>query len=118
LSNAKDHRTKAEHNENFAATLSSPFHDWAVTVIFYAAVHYIEAYFAKEKPPYHSPNHPLRDSAIGKTAFLKPIWKDYRELKNQSGLARYEAHIQFGQLDVDSAKKRLDKLRKHIVPKL
>ena len=118
MSSSSDHKTKAEHNENLAATLKSPYCDWAVTVRFYVAVQYIEAYLAKERPPLHSPSHHKRDCEIGRNAFLKTQWGNYRELKNQSGLARYEAHVPFTQTDVDKAQKRLDAIKAAILPKL
>ena len=45
----EQHIGKAHHNEEFVARIKSDpnFLDWAVTGYFYAAVHYIESYFAK-----------------------------------------------------------------------
>lgn len=118
MSTLRDHKVKAAHNETLAASLTAPFYDWAVTVYFYAAVQYIEAHFSKNMPPFHSPSHYKRDSAIGLSKTLKPIWRDYRELKNQSGLARYEAHINFKASDVSKAKAKLDTIKSVIIPTL
>jgi hypothetical protein len=119
LSNVSDHRAKAEHNEKLASQLKGgPFFDWAVTVTFYAAVQYIEAFFAKEKPPFHSLSHQKRDCEVARSPILKPQWKNYRELKNQSGLARYEAHVPFAQTDVDKASVRLNAIKALIIARL
>lgn len=118
MSNLEDHRAKAAHNEALAASLAASFEDWAVVALFYAAVHYVEAHFAKNVPPVHSQNHDRRDSAIASSKVLKPQWKNYRELKNQSRAARYYAHIVFTQADVDAAKTRLEAVKLVILPTL
>lgn len=106
------------HNEALAVSLPDPFVDWAVVALFYAAVHYVEAHLAKNAPPVHSSNHEKRDNAITSSAVLKPLWKNYRELKNQSRLARYEAHIVFTRKDVNDAKVRLDAIKAALIPTL
>ena len=100
------------------STLQNPFWDWAVTATFYAAVHYVEAYFAKCKPPIHSTLHKTRDSSIQRDPVLKPLYSTYRELENQSRNARYEAHIPFTQAEVTESASNLAELKKVLVPLL
>jgi hypothetical protein len=118
LSNLSDHKLKAANNEALAASLPDQFVDWAVVALFYAAVHYVEAHLAKHAPPVHSANHDKRDNNIASSRVLKPLWKNYRELKNQSRLARYEAHIVFTRKDVNDAKVRLDAIKTVLLPTL
>ncbi len=85
-----EHLGKAHHDEQFVSSLdlsTSPFIDWAVTALFYAALHYVEAYFATMNR--HSADHRARDSAIRRDANLRKIYNDYSELKNHSINARY-----------------------------
>jgi hypothetical protein len=88
--NLNDHIERAEANESFARSLdqSQPFYvDWAITILFYAALHYIDAYLAVKS--FHPANHPVRDNAIDNNGSLKPIFNDYRRLKDVSEAARY-----------------------------
>lgn len=86
----KEHLRKATDNESFADSLDLkvPVNvDWAITALFYAALHYVEAYFAIRN--FHSPDHRTRDSAIHRDQGVKVIFDDYSELKNYSINARY-----------------------------
>jgi hypothetical protein len=86
-----DHIARAEENEAFAKSLdqAKPLYvDWGITVLFYSALHYVDAYLAIK--PLHPPNHDARDTAIQNNGSLSPIYKDYRRLKDQSRAARYE----------------------------
>lgn len=100
MSTTPEHKAKAKHNEFFVATLQNPFWDWAVTGMFYAAVHYVEAYLATHRPPVHSRNHNVRDSNVQNDPVLGKVYDDYRELKNECHDARYQAHLTFTQADV------------------
>ncbi len=84
------HVAKANHDEAFVASLdlaTTPFCDWAVTALFYAALHYIEAYFATKGA--HSLDHRARDSDIQREPAISGLYNDYNELKNMSINARY-----------------------------
>ena len=86
----QDHVAKAKHDEEFVSSLdlaTSPYLDWAITALFYSALHYVEAYFATMKR--HSPDHRTRDSAIQRDSKIRGIYNDYSELKNFSINARY-----------------------------
>ena len=45
MSKLVHHLAQAQHNEKLAQTLLNlpPYHDWAITAAFYAAIHYAEA---------------------------------------------------------------------------
>ena len=93
----QQHREKAEHDEFFVAELKEPFWDWAITGLFYAALHYIEVRLAGQTPPIHPETHLIRDSHVHR--LLSTIYVDYRELEEQSRDARYDAAQNFTQQD-------------------
>jgi hypothetical protein len=92
-STAVEHVAKARENEAFARSLS-PLTlcslEWAVTVNFYAALHYVQAYFAAQHITLKL--HINRATAIARDANLKTIYQDYREMQDSSEAARYEVN--------------------------
>lgn len=118
MSDKKSHLDRAERNEKLASVLAAPYWDWAVTATFYAAVHYVEAYFATKIPPLHSGNHPERNNHIQDDAILKTCWRDYREMKNQAVNARYYPHIPMEKADVLKVGKKLATVKNLVVPLL
>jgi len=83
-----DHLAKAQANESLSVALQSGASlDWSVTVLFYAALHLVEATLA---PQAHSRTHVERDATIRQHPQLRPIYGHYRELKERSLQARYD----------------------------
>ena len=89
-----EHRSKALKNERLIQTASlaeGEFVDWAVTALFYAALHWVRALSAQE-------GFQIRDYAMERIALesvptfqLAPKhMKLYRTLKDESRDARYE----------------------------
>ena len=116
MSTSEQHRDKAANNEFLRDQLNNPFWDWAVTVTFYAALHYVEAYFAKKKPALHSKDHKMRDSYIRRDAVLGPLYRKYVDLKQESHDARYQAHIVITQSDVTRVQPHLEAIKKALLP--
>jgi len=114
LGTKQEHCDKAEHNEFLVSSLNNPFWDWAVTSTFYAALHYVEAYFCKTKIP--SKNHPDRNTRIQSDAQIRSIYGDYRELQNESRTARYDPGASFSQVDVQRLQRHLAEIKKVVVP--
>ncbi len=88
------HLAQAEKNERFYHSLdirTSKFLDWAVTSLFYSALHYVDAYLAARVPPFgsHPDNHTARGLWIDRVAELSRIEAEYRWLRNYSESARY-----------------------------
>ena len=108
-----DHAAKAVHDEKFVSTLGDPYWDWAVTGVFYAALHYVEAYLATKR--IHSPSHPVRDSHINRDSVLRAIYPDYRDLKDESRTARYDV-IQFRSNDLARMQQLLATIKTAIAP--
>ena len=110
-----DHLNKARHDETFVSSLdidSTSFIDWAITAMFYAALHYVEAYFATQGK--HSPDHRIRDSSIRRDLNIRKIFNDYNELKNFSINARYYMYP-FKPSDVTAnLQPRLESLKTHV----
>lgn len=83
------HLQQATHNEAFFSGINlDVYGDWAVTVLFYTALHYIDAYLATvgQLDP---GSHDVRDSLIGRYAPTRQVWREYRRLKSFSRSARY-----------------------------
>ncbi len=85
------HLQKATENEFLASKLdltipSAP--NWAIIMVFYAAVHYVGAYFFTRGKNYRL--HIDRDSAIQRDIQIGTIWRSYQRLKDSSENARYE----------------------------
>lgn len=83
-----EHLAKADGNAALAAQLaadhSSP--EWATTVLFYRAVHLVEAWFALRGV--HNLSHHARSQAVYRD--LGEIASDYADLLEASRIARYE----------------------------
>jgi hypothetical protein len=82
---------RAEHNERLYVYLreqGATYNDWQVTVLFYAALHYLRAYAAYNHLPMPK-SHEGSWAVISKEAFLKrEIASEYAELQNRSEDAR------------------------------
>lgn len=90
---------QAAHNLAFATEIrknNTEYLDWAATCLFYAAVHYINAYLVKSGmtiPKRHTsrdPKHPGRTNIVQQDPTLSAIYANYRHLDDESRDARYE----------------------------
>lgn len=114
MPNQEKHLSIAKNNENFSEELVSAGRhlDWAVTSLFYASIHYLEAYLAARGR--HSASHRMRDSAIVKDPSLEPIYDEYNELKNDSIQARYFGYG-FSPTEIETrVRPSINKIRTHI----
>jgi hypothetical protein len=88
------HIKKAERNELFFQSLrASLFDEWGVVVLFYSALHYVDAILAREfrLPPacQHPQEHNERNTGVAQSLTLGDIYKDYKLLYDRSLDARY-----------------------------
>lgn len=84
------HLSKAFNNEIFLNTfdLNKTKHlDWAITVMFYSALHYVDAYLAT-KNILKVEGHPERRRHVER--YLTPLSKSYNRLNEIGEDARYE----------------------------
>jgi len=62
-----EHLTKSQQNEEFVKTIDVSQMigiEWAITVKFYAALHYVQAYFASREPRQRSIDEPRQYNVI------------------------------------------------------
>jgi hypothetical protein len=88
----QEHLYKAENNKKVADGLKRTGPTaigWAITILFYSALHYIEAFNAKIGS--HFTKHPALCRYIEMSKDLSPISDQYNELKALSWNARYTA---------------------------
>lgn len=112
------HLKRAHDNEEFARSLELDqgfYVDWAITFLFYAAVHYIDAYLALK--PYHPPSHHHRDTEIQRNGSLNQIWNDYRRLKDLSESARYEI-ANYHRSDFRAVEARFGRIKNYVSSRL
>ena len=114
-----EHLEKAQGNETFAASITHDTQtriDWTLIVLFYAAVHYVEAYFAATLG-IHAKSHITRDSYVAKDSNLKKIFSSYQHLKYFGYNARYEV-FGFTVRDVQEATGYLADIKTNLLPLL
>lgn len=89
------HLRQAQHNEIFLGEFdlgNTPYLDWAVTVLFYAALHYIRALAARHHFTNIS-NYADLDRVFERVPVFRrspELYVDYRQLKDDSRAARYD----------------------------
>jgi len=97
--------------------------DWSATCLFYAAVHYINAYFRKVGIPIPrrhrgEPGKPGRINIVQQDPKLSRIYPHYRHLDDESRDARYELK-RISETDYDRfLLPQLENIRKFIIPKV
>ena len=85
-----EHIAKAEKNERlYERLLGTEFNDWALTGLFYAALHYVDAYFARESNDAPQ-SHRERNGRVRRDITLDEIRSYYFDLYALSIRARYE----------------------------
>ena len=88
--------------------------DWALIMLFYSAMHYVEAYLSKLGV--HLRSHPTRDVAMSRDASLRKIYREYNDLKYFGYNARYE-FCGYKATDVtNTAMKHYDAIKTHLIP--
>lgn len=108
-----DHLRQAQHNLEFSASLDeTKYADWIANGLFYAALHYVDAFLATRG--YHPGRHDVRDGFVEKVAELKPIYDYYRGLKDGSRNARYYCPPGFSKPYVQQLRNHLEQIRAHL----
>ncbi len=101
------HLAKALHNERFCLAVVDglepsfgQFYDWAITGMFYSALHYIDAYLDRSLAT-HPETHADRRRIIARIRQLRPIREQYTLLSRRSQSARY-GPVSFAGSDVQN----------------
>ena len=108
------HSRQAKHNKAFLTEFNlvqTAYSDWAVTVMFYTALHLIEAYLATKG--LHPADHGVRDNYLTRMTALKPIYRPYRELRHYSEKARYRG-ARFTTDDISTLSDGLNTIEEHL----
>lgn len=110
----RQHLLRAKQNEALAESLRKDNGcniDWAIVMLFYSALHYVDAYLAGKQA--HPVDHKHRDDEIERNGAISDIFGDYRRLKDLSRAARYE--IPEYTIDkLNLAKSKLGNIKKHL----
>lgn len=95
-----EHLLQARHNEEFFGSIDRGLYsDWAIIALYYAALHYIDAFLATVRI-LDPGGHAVRDPEIRQRPELQPISHHYFRLKNRSQSARYYcARFRQGELE-------------------
>ncbi len=103
MATSQEHRSKALHNEkllDFCQLSDGEFVDWAVTVLFYGALHWMRALAAQEG--YEIKRYRGKESEEevfrGSGVFSEQAYAWYRQMKDDSREARYDMK-QFSNFD-------------------
>jgi len=118
---------QAVRNSTFAADIrknQGRYMDWAATCLFYAAVHYVNAYLVKSRigiPRRHTSRDPKnmgRTNIVQQDPSLTSIYVPYRHLDDESRDARYELKI-ISEADYDNfLLPKLEQIQSFITPLL
>lgn len=114
-----EHIQKAQGNEAFADSIeptSQTRIDWKLVVLFYTAMHYVEAYLAKTMNQ-HLRSHTTRDSWVSRESNLKKVRIEYAHLKFYGYNARYELNG-FTVEDLADAASYLSRIKATLAPLL
>jgi hypothetical protein len=109
-----EHLERAHQTEKLADALQSTLGvciDWSITMLFYAGLHYIDAFLARKNM--HPLDHSHRDEEIERNGSLSPIYPEYRRLKDLSRAARCQIP-NFSEQTKAVAKNKLERIKSHL----
>jgi len=86
----KQHKTQSAHNEAFFNDVGDSYQDWALTGLFYSALHLVDAFLCSKNISVE--NHLTRADYMNRIKELKSLYQDYRILYDYSVNARYKMH--------------------------
>lgn len=109
-----EHLRQAEHNERFVDIFdlkSSPYLDWALTGIFYSAIHYVEAALATRAK--HPLSHSERNTLIHLYIKNNDVYDDHRDLMEDSRDVRYKC-ITISEVAINESKLKLRNIKTNL----
>ena len=110
---------KYRHNKSFSEVFDqSRYPDWAITALFYAALHLVDAVLERELG--RTPDTHIRRSAwLHKAGMTRPIAGEYQRLRGLSEQARYDKESeQFSQEDVQAARGHLAAIEEQLLSRI
>jgi len=102
------HQFQAEHNERSANFVRSDYPDWAVTMCFYAAIHWVERYAKKQRVDLDAEYKTVRNPHERRYAYVRDVAVNlrrqqlrtaYQDLRKYSQVARYLEDIRINSFD-------------------
>jgi predicted metal-dependent hydrolase len=124
----QQHLNKAKHNEKFLSLVENNFpdnyFDWKITIAFYIAIHYIDAYFASLNDHIHSHEQRRHKLEFGANSVSLTFIDNYDNLYNICRNARYNGFkdeatfSQFQKTKLVEAKKYLKFIKNYIKDEL
>ena len=120
MADLKAHLTQVAKNRALLSRLdSNRFPDWSITICFYIAIHYVEAYFYQCHTTQHTFSHQKRRSELSRTLFRDfNFRRSYRDLEDLSRKARYLMHGGVTAADVPHAQSCLQLITRTILPRI
>jgi hypothetical protein len=89
MADADKHVSQWKHNRKFAKTIASEFRDWQINVIFYAALHLVDA--ALVRLGQNVADHSSRNEQVKINAAFATSRDQYLNLYRISRITRYDA---------------------------
>ena len=112
MATKEQHVGEAAHDETLARSLAAMNEfGWAVTLLFYASVHLIQAYLVQLGRI--TSTHSARENAMERIRPLQPVQRHYDTLKIASEAARYDCLV-MTQADFERAQIRYRRLQGHM----
>jgi hypothetical protein len=109
-----EHLYKATNNKQFADGLpkgTPTAVGWVLTILFYSALHYVEAYNARFNC--HFTKHEELNKDIQRNPQLSAIFDDYRDLSSFSWNARYRP-VAYGETELQEALECHEAVERHV----
>ena len=112
MATKEEHLAEVARNEALAAKLSELGEfGWGLTLLFYAAVHMMSAYFVQSGSRFTT--HAAREVAMRRDRTLDQVSRHYDELKRQSEYARYDCKA-MSRADFERSRIRYGRLQGHM----
>lgn len=116
MSTSNWYPSQCSHNVQFSDDIlhsfQSTYNDWAITSLFYSAVHLVNSYCLRHGLAIPK-NHDKRSGLVANE--LQPIWDIYEQLRLLSETTRYTSHhLRITDTDVLCAKQWFQKISTYI----
>lgn len=86
--------------------------DWAVTMLFYSAVHFLEAYRASKG--HRSLSHQTRENYMRENPLLQPLVRPYKKSQDLSEEARYQIAEYEGERVRTQIRPHYERIKQHM----
>lgn len=113
----ESHIKQWKHNRAFLQTIGPAYPDWAVTTVFYTALHAVDALLTTDRVE-GVVSHETRNRALMKTNRYAKLWDHYQPLHDLSRTIRYLADpdrwVAWSQIDEGVIRRHLYPIEKSV----